>query len=126
MRKLEALADSIIAYNGSNDPMSPLYKGRNPCGLKAFADKHTKDALGNRTFKTWLDGYQALLFDLKVKCGGKSHNKALTPQSNLAALAKSLYMAESTGPYLAKFLKKALDDESITKDTHIGTFMEVE
>ena len=126
MRKIEALADSIIAYNGSNDPMSPLYKGRNPGGLKAFAEKHSKDAAGNRTFKTWLDGYQALLFDLKVKCGGKSHNKRLTPESNLGALATSLYMPESTGPYMAKFLKKALDDESITKDTAIGTFMEVE
>ena len=123
MRKIEALADSIITYAGTLDPQSEGYQARNPGLLRAYTEKHAKTDKGIRVFKTWLDGYQALLFDLSIKCAGKS-NRKLKLDSNLRELAKSMQLPESTARYMAKFLRKALSDDTITEDTQVSYFNE--
>jgi hypothetical protein len=121
MNKIEALADAIVAYSGSTDPLSGGYKARNPGCLKSFTVKHPKDDKGLRIFKSWLDGYQALLFDLKVKCGGKSRSK-VGPDSNLADLIRSYCLPDGTTRYVAKFLRKALTDDTMDEHTKLGVF----
>ena len=126
MRKLEALADSIVNFSGAQDPSSAAYQARNPGALKAFSPKHSKDKTGLRVFKSWLDGYQALLFDLQIKCAGKSTFKQISAASNLSQLSVSMGMSASTGRYLAKFLRQALADEAITEATPISYFHEAQ
>lgn len=121
--RLEALADAIMKYSGYGDPESDNYRFRNPGSLRGFTDKHLTAPDGKRVFKSFLDGYQALLFDLKVKCTGKS-NTRLTQESSLTDLMTVYGQPATSAKYIAKFLKRALDDQSITDKTPLKFFVE--
>lgn len=114
--KLEALADALAFYHRAFDPESDAYKARNPGLLRATQMKHKRDENGKRVFDSYLDGYQALLFDLKIKCSGKS--AARHPLFTLSDLVQN----KAAGKYLARFLTKALN-ETITAETSLSYFI---
>lgn len=123
MNKLEALADAIIAYVNSQAPDSASYQARNPMALKKYSSKHPADPTGLRVFKSWIDGYQAGLFDLEVKCAGKSRAN-VTSESSLQELIRAYSLPHLTSKYVAKFLRKALKDETISEKTELKYFTE--
>jgi hypothetical protein len=139
--KLEALADSIIASSAYSDPTSVQYKYRNPLGLMAFcrhakpykkctdgcstpkSDRHEYDPkTGLRIFKTHVRGYQCALSDLEIKCSDRSYSK-VRKTSSIRELIRSYYLPDGTAGYAARFLRKALGDETITEETRIEYFM---
>lgn len=123
MNRIEALADAIINYSGYNNPESEAYKARNPGLLKVYTFKHLKTENAVRIFKSALDGYQALLFDLSIKCHGKSRTR-LKPTSTLHDLIEVYGHHDLTAQYVAKFLRRALCDEKISESTQLSYFIE--
>lgn len=75
-----------------------------------------------RIFRSALDGYQALLFDLAVKCDGKSRTR-LKGESTLRDLVLAYHQPETAAKYVARYLKRALKDESITDKTPLSYFV---
>lgn len=119
MKKIEALADAIQKYSGALEPDSGGYEARNPGLLRAFSAKHARNADGLRIFNSWLDGYQALLFDLQVKISGKSRSK-VDGDSTLRDLMRSYYLPDGTADYIAKFMRRALKNDAITAKTRLA------
>lgn len=122
-RSLEALADALTTISGFRDPESPSYQNRNPLGLLAFKDTQPCDAHGQRIFKSFMDGYQAGLFDLLIKCTGRSSSK-LKATSTLTDLVLTYHQPETAAKYVARFLRRALSDERITEKTELAYFVE--
>ncbi len=120
-RKLEALAEAIMKYSGYLEPSSELHAARNPGGLKATSMKHKHNELGQRTFNSFIDGVQALLFDLRVKLAGESW-ASLSDESTLKDLALSYSHPANTATTWAKFLRAALKDETISAETKLEYF----
>lgn len=121
--RLEALADAISRYSGYDNPESAAFQNRNPGNLPAISPRHIRDLQGKRVFQSFLDGYQALLFDLKVKASGKSSTR-LKPSSTIRDLMASYGQPETAAKYIAKFLKRALSIDSITEQTTLSFFLE--
>lgn len=121
MKRIEALIDAITAINGYRDPESPLYKARNPVGLKCFEGPVCTGKL--RHYGSFLQGYQSGYADLKIKCEGKSKAK-LTDQFHLQGLVRVYSMPDLSAEYIARFLRKALQDDSIKGTTSLSYFVE--
>ena len=122
-RKLEALAESIIAYSGYLQPDSDLHKARNPGGLKALGATQSRDDKGNRTFRSFLDGSQALLYDVELKVTGKSRAQ-LRPDQNLIDLSAAYNLPITTASAWSRFLRQALSDSTISAKTPLSYFLE--
>lgn len=118
-RVVEALAEAISHYSGYMEPSSPLYKARNPLGLRPMKPEHPFDEFGNRIFRSVLDGMQAAIFDLEVKLGGR-----LSPSSTLTDLATAYGRKATEAQAWARFLRQALDDQTISAKTEIQRFIE--
>src|SRR5690349_11878960 len=123
MDRMEALAEAISHYVGYDQADSAAYQSRNPIALKAISERHERDAAGNRIFHTAIDGWQAAHFDLQIKVSGKSRT-GLKPTSTLLELIKVYGLPEATSSYVAKFLRKALNDITISRDTPLAFFLE--
>lgn len=123
MKKLEALADAIVSLSGYRNPESSVYQARNPGALKAFSPKHPRTIEGLRIFNSHLDGYQALLYDLEIKCSGQSHTR-LKGASTLRDLVLARGEPETTAQYIVKYLRRALNDREINVTTPLSTFLE--
>lgn len=122
LNKLEVLADAISYNNKSHEPESPAYQNRNPGNLLAFSFKHPRDEAGRRIFSSLLDGYQALLYDLRLKCSGKS--RAHLPESSaLSDLMKSYGHEDHTARYIAKRIRKVLNAD-VSEQTPLSFFLE--
>ena len=123
LNKLEVLADAIAYNNKAHEPESPAYQNRNPGNLLAFSFKHPRDEQGRRIFSSLLDGYQALLFDLRIKCQGKSRAN-IPDTANLTDLMKSYgHEGVLAGRYIAKRIRKAISVE-VTESTPLSFFLE--
>ena len=109
LNKLEVLADAIAYYHKAHEPDSVAYQLRNPGKLKAISPKHPRTEEGFRLFNSYLDGYQALLFDLKIKCQGRS--RATIVESNLNGLLQSYGQPQAAAKYIARQITKALKQE---------------
>ena len=120
-RRIEALAEAIVAFSGYLDPTSALYAARNPGGLLASSLAHQRDAFGNRIFSSLLDGWQALLYDLDVKLSGSSKT-CLKPTDNLCRLADTFGKPARFASHWAKFVRKALNDSTVSPDTTLEFF----
>jgi hypothetical protein len=118
--KLESLAEAVVAYSGYADPASPLYAARNPGGLKALGPQ-PDDGNGNRTFRSVIDGLQALFFDVELKVTGRSRAK-LKPESTLIDLSTAYNLPILTATAWARFLRKALNDPTISAHTPLSYF----
>lgn len=123
MKKIEALADAIAYYCAAHDPTSIAFRNRNPGLLMAISPKHSRDEHGYRVFASFVDGYRALLFDLQVKCSGRSNAK-LTPESTLTDLLNAMKHRKGMADSVASYLRKALEDESISAETPLAYFLE--
>lgn len=122
--RLEVCADAITKFSGYANPESDCYKVRNPGALKAF--KVTQPSLPNklRIFKSHLAGYEALIYDLEIKAKGGSTLSGLTADSPIQELFYSLGFKEEAVNSLLKFMRRALDDSSITPTTSIGWLLQ--
>lgn len=118
-KSLEALAEAIASYSGYFDAGSPLYDARNPGGLKAMGQ--SDDGKGNRVFRSVIDGYQALFYDVELKVTGKSRAK-LQPESTLQDLAIAYNLPVGTPTAWSRYLRKALHDDSISAKTPLSYF----
>ena len=121
MNRLEALCDAIANVNGFKNPDSPLYRARNPLALKEFENGSCTNRL--RRFPSMLGGYGAGLFDLKVKCSGESRAK-LKEDFNLKGLVRVYSMPDLSVVYVTRFLRKALNDDTIKDTTSLTYFLE--
>lgn len=120
MTRIEALLDAISACNGFRNPESHAYQARNPLMLKEFTNGVYRDRL--RRFSSVLHGIQAGLFDLQVKCSGKSHAKLDPP--TLQGLVRVYALPDRTADYAARYLRKALGDAAISECTELTYFVE--
>lgn len=129
-RKLEALAEAVASVSGYHVPGSVLHTARNPGGLRACRlfkcgqyIWQPRDQHGNRKFRSITDGLQALIFDTQLKLQGMSRH-CLQPSSTLQDFAVSHGQPPTAGDAYAKFLRKALSDETINKKTELMYFLE--
>lgn len=122
-QKLEALAEAIVCYSGYREPDSVLYKARNPGGLKAIGLVQARDEKGNRTFRSVIDGLQALFYDVELKVTGKSRAQ-LKPESTLIDLSSAYNLPITTATAWARFLRAALSDSTISSKTPLSYFLE--
>jgi len=124
---LEYLCDAIAEYSGSHDPRSVAYKLRNPLALtddKVVEGESGKKVIRRgelRSFRSWVHGYEAGLFDLRKKCEGR--NARLTQYSSIDELTAYYGMKPDSGARVADYLSFALEDEGITKDSKLFIFL---
>lgn len=123
LNRLEALADALSSYNVAHDPTSPAYRNRNPGLLKAISLKHARDEHGHRLFNAFIDGYQALLYDLQLKASGQSYAR-LPANATINDLVKAYgHTGALVGQRIAKYVTKALQIE-IHATTPLAFFLE--
>jgi hypothetical protein len=123
MTRLEALCDSFCHMYGAFDPLSDAYKLRNPMLLLAFNLKHPRDEKGRRIFRSITIGYENGVFDLSLKCTGRTRAN-LTPKSTLTDLVHTYGNPTSSVRYIVNFLRHALHDDSITPGTELSWFVQ--
>lgn len=121
INKIEALADAIAYHVKSHEPASQAYKNRNPGNLRAVSLKHPRDPHGFRVFNSHLDGYQALLFDLRVKLSGKSRARLNSATLNDLITAYGLTRDDARG--ISRWLTYALDP-TIAPELDLAYFLE--
>lgn len=124
VNRLEALAEGIMAYSGYRDPGSELFQARNPGGLRAYSPTVMRDLENYRQFTSLKSGWDALLFDLRTKCSGDSHT-SLTPDSTLKDLIRVNGFQFTIASYVATFLQRALQDQTVSENTTLAFFLEV-
>jgi hypothetical protein len=122
MIRLEALADALTRQSNWSEPDSRSYQTRNPGLLRAHSPKHLSDDKGVRLFDNFGDGYQALLYDLTVKCSGHSRTK-LKPHSILHDLVIVYGHNKKAVEQVVRFLRRALRDETISHETPLAYFL---
>jgi hypothetical protein len=126
--KIEYLCDAIAEYTGSHDPRSEAYKRRNPLALRekeVIRDANDKVVdvkfHGLRRFRSWVHGYEAGLYDLRIKCSGK--HRTLTQYSSIGDLTGDYGLNGDTAKNVANYLSFALEDEGITAETKLFVFL---
>lgn len=121
--RIEVLADALIAKTQFSDPESEEYQCRNPMALKQFTFRHEATESGVRKFSNLEAGYKAACFDLQLKCTGKSQAK-VKAESPLRHLIRCYSMPDHCVDDVVNFLRRALNDETITSDTQLRYFVE--
>jgi hypothetical protein len=127
VNRIEALVDAIAKVNGANNPESECYHLRNPLLIRSFArpGKHETDGQGRRVFTSWLSGYKAGLFDAELKISGNSR-AGLKSTDTLTNLLGVYGIKEPGGiSNIVSFLRRALHDPDINKDTPLTYFQGV-
>jgi len=127
VRKIEALADAIARLNQAWTPESEAYKLRNPLLIKSFArpGKHETDEGGRRIFNSFLSGYKAGLYDLDLKLRGKSR-AGLTAENTLENLLGVYGINAIAADNVVAFVRRALQNQTVSKKTSIAFFVESE
>jgi hypothetical protein len=126
VNRVEAIVDALGKVNGMSNPLSEAYNLRNPLLIRSFArpGKHETDESGKRIFSSLLSGYKAGLFDVSLKIEGKSR-AGLKPTDTLTNLLGVYNIKELGGIHtIVSFLRQALKDQSISRDTPLSYFME--
>lgn len=121
---LEALVDAVAHLNRSHDPESTAYRLRNPLLLRSFArpGKHEMDEEGRRVFPSALNGYKAALYDMELKLAGKSRS-GIKADDSLRNLLAAYGIRELGGvEQVVKFLRRALKDAGISRESHLTIF----
>jgi hypothetical protein len=124
--KLEHIVNAIAKLNGLLDPTSDAYRLKNPLLLRSFAmiGKHQVDPEGRRVFESVLNGLKAAMFDIELKASGKSRANA-GPDSSLEEFLKCYQINTSLAvDHIVSFLRRALNDQNISKHTLISYFTE--
>ncbi len=123
--RIEAVLDAIAELNQAGVPESLAYKLRNPLLLKSFAKlgRHLVNTDGLREFGSHLAGYKAAAFDLDLKLKGLSR-AGLKPEDPLSSLLRCYGINDAVHRKIVSFIKRALDDQSITASTQLSFFLE--
>lgn len=121
MTRIEALALAFASVNRWLEPESPAFRLMNPGMLKAFKLTQVMDDNQYRVFESSIDGLQALIFDLKIKCAGHSRSKLKSDSSLTDLIAVYGQPVAATGA-IVKFLRKALSDHAISEKTPLSFF----
>ena len=124
--RVETLVDSLARINGAHDPESEAYQIRNPLLLVSFAKpgKHDTDEKGRRIFSSYINGYKAGVYDVTLKCSGKSRAN-VDVNGTLTQLLKCYGI--NTRPAVdtvIAFIRRALKDQNVFFDTPISFFLE--
>lgn len=125
IKQIEALVDAISNLKGYGTPDSLPYKLRNPLLLKSYAraGKHEITEEGYRIFTSGLAGYKSCCFDMDLKISGSSRAGLKPSSSTLVNLAGVYDLAPGLAvTQVVRFLKRALNDDTITKDTPLSYF----
>jgi hypothetical protein len=126
IRQIEALVDSISALKGWGNPESLCYRLRNPLLLRSFAraGKHEITEEGYRIFTSGLAGYKSCCFDVDLKINGASRAGLKPETSTLVNLAGVYDLKEILATtQIVRYLRRALQDDKITKDTPLSYFL---
>jgi hypothetical protein len=124
INKVEAIVDAISRLNGIGNPETDCYHLRNPLLIRSFArpGKHETDEKGRRVFTSLLSGYKAALYDCELKLSGNSR-AGLKPEDTLTNLLGVYGIKEPGGiSNIVSFLRRALNDQNISKDTPLTYF----
>jgi hypothetical protein len=124
MIRFEALVLALGKMNGSwDDPESRSFKLCNPLLLKTYRPEKKCDSEHYRIFSSAMGGFKAGIADLQAKCSGK--NNRLSSENTLKDLLVVYgFSHESTARKIILFLRRALQDESISPNTPIKCFLE--
>lgn len=121
---IEAIVDAIAKRNRIEVPSSLAYQLRSPLLIKSFArpGQHVLDEEGRRVFPSLLSGYKASVYDMELKVRGLSR-AGLKPTDKVRNLLGVYgikdYMEVDS---IVSFLRFALKDMSISKDTPLSYF----
>ena len=119
--RLECLLSAIAAYNKSQLPWDSAFHANNPLRLGEF-DKNV--ATGRlRQFKSVHAGLVSGLFDLRLKCSGKSN--ANLGDGTIKSLMRTYSLHDGTEEYVCRFLSHALKQQ-ISPDTKLSYFVEAD
>lgn len=121
--RMEALADAIMEFSGYRDRTSTAYLVRNPGALKARMVRQAQTHGGLRVFASHKDGYEALLTDLRIKCGGRSSDGILNT-APLAELVRLMLGKEEATRSVLRFVRHSLSDDQLSDTTPISYFLE--
>lgn len=126
VNKIEALVDAIGKLHGTSNPDSHCYQIRNPLKMRSFAraGKHEVDDDGQRVFASWLAGYKAAIYDMDLKVRGQSR-AGLKTEDRVRNLLGVYGISEIAAiDNVVSFLRRALKDPTITKETPLVYFIE--
>ena len=125
--RIEALIDALAYTHKAYQGDSLAYKLRNPVLLKTFGrpGKYEVDEDGYRIFTSYLGGYRSAVYDLVVKLSGKSNSGLLKTDKLKNYLGTMGLKQDSELTSVVSFLKKALQDPSISLQTPLSYFTEV-
>lgn len=126
INKIECIVDSLARINGASDPESEAYQLRNPLLLISFAKpgKHDTDDKGRRVFSSYINGYKAGVYDVTLKCSGKSRANVAS-DGTLSELLACYGIKHKAGvENIVNFIRRALKNQDIYPDTPISFFLD--
>lgn len=126
VNKIEALVDALVDLLGSSNPDGDLYAIRNPTSLTSFSlpGKGEIDSQGRRVFKSWSAGYHAACYDARIKISGDSR-AGIKKGDKLENFLRVMKIDNKfSQKQVVEFLRRALEDESITSETPLSYFRE--
>lgn len=118
--RLECLLTAIAQYNKSGIPGDAAFHANNPLRLGEFENGVATGKL--RRFSSLHSGICAGLFDLKTKASGKSRAKLDGENFTIKGLIRVYSLHDGTDVHVAKFLRRALSDDTITPETKLDYF----
>lgn len=94
MNKLDAVCFAILKFEGftpgaSTQEGSQSYRSNNPGNLRAGKGEIGKSDAGFAVFASFADGWEALHYDITVKCSGNS--RAKLPDGRRLSKSSTLY-----------------------------------
>lgn len=124
MLRLETLALALSHLNGAfNDPDGRAFQLCNPGLLKTYRPEKAVDSEHFRVFGTMMGGFKALVARLQRQCAGE--DKRIPENGSLQdLLMRYLISNEAAVRKVVLFLRRALQDESITAKTEVTWFLE--
>ena len=125
INKVEALVDALVDLLGSSNPDGDLYAIRNPTALTSFSlpGKGELDESGRRIFKSWAAGYHAACYDARIKISGDSR-AGVKKDDKLENFLRVMKIDKFSQKQVVEFLRRALEDQSITTETPLSYFRE--
>jgi hypothetical protein len=121
LSRIECLLHAIWAFNGAKDPSHQAFKNHNPLCLQVFS-QDGKSTGKLRSFSSFHGGFLAALFDLQKKCSGTSRAKLDGENFTLKGLMRAYNLKDTTAIYVAKFLRKAIGDVTISENQRLDYF----
>lgn len=126
MIKIESLVLAIGKMNGVfDDPESKAFRLCNPLLLKTYRPEKKVDSENYRIFSSVMGGFKAGVADVQAKSSGKNHR--LSEDNTLRDLLVLYgFSNEQTVKKVVLFLRRALQDETVSVNTPLKWFLETE